>query len=640
MKTAPLQAAQPTRDAHGVPFSERYGDVYHPRAGALEQAHHVFLAGNRLPERWRRRERFVVLETGFGLGHNFLATWQAWRDDPQRCARLEFISIEAHPLRRNDLAAMHGGPRALADELLAQWPPLVHGLHGLRFDGGAVRLRLAFGDVSQCLPELVASVDAFYLDGFAPDRNPQMWRPALFKALARLAAPGATVATWTAARAVRDGLQAAGFDVQLAPGQGGKRDITLARYAPAFTPRRSPARGAAPVGEHHALIVGAGLAGCAAAWALAEQGWRCELVDRHDRLAAEASGNPGGIFHGVVHAEDGAHARWFRAAAFEAACAVRHAVDAGHANGSVAGLLQVDDRPGGLAAMRALLERLGLPPDLVDAVEAFGRPAWRHPVAGWVEPAGLARSFLRRAGASARWRPGLDVHALRRDGERWVLLDAAGTPLAAAANVVLAGGGGALRLLGETACWPLEVVRGQVSILSADDAAAAGLEGLALPMSGRGYALRLDDGRVLFGASSQAGDMDPAVRSADHAANLARLERLTGQRVHSTPDRLEGRTGWRWNARDRLPMIGPVPDLAAAAAAPRRLDQPRFVPRLAGLYLLTALGSRGIASATLGAQLLASWMSGAPCPVEASLLDAVDPARFVSRRARRAAAAR
>ncbi len=183
-------------------------------------------------------------------------------------------------------------------------------------------------------------------------------------------------------------------------------------------------------------------------------------------------------------------------------------------------------------------------------------------------------------------------------------------------------------------------MRGQVSILSADDAAAAGLEGLALPMSGRGYALRLDDGRVLFGASSQAGDMDPAVRSADHAANLARLERLTGQRVHSTPDRLEGRTGWRWNARDRLPMIGPVPDLAAAAAAPRRLDQPRFVPRLAGLYLLTALGSRGIASATLGAQLLASWMSGAPCPVEASLLDAVDPARFVSRRARRAAAAR
>ncbi|WP_162910231.1 tRNA (5-methylaminomethyl-2-thiouridine)(34)-methyltransferase MnmD, partial [Azohydromonas sediminis] len=241
------------------PYAPDFGDVYHARAGALAQAHHVFLGGNALPQRWQQRARFVILETGFGLGHNFLATWAAWRDDPRRCERLWFVSIDRHPPTRDDLARAHAASPlpGLARDLVAAWPPLTPDLHTLAFDGGRVMLRLAFGDVAAWLPQLVLDADAFYLDGFAPDRNPAMWDARVLKALAGRAAPGATAATWSVARDVRDGLAGAGFAVERAPGFGGKREMTVARYAPAFTPRRARAPGR--VAPRDAVVVGAGL---------------------------------------------------------------------------------------------------------------------------------------------------------------------------------------------------------------------------------------------------------------------------------------------------------------------------------------------------------------------------------------------
>ncbi|MFN3566052.1 MAG: tRNA (5-methylaminomethyl-2-thiouridine)(34)-methyltransferase MnmD, partial [Burkholderiaceae bacterium] len=220
-------------DATGAPFSERYGDVYASRDGALAQARHVFLAGNALPERWRGRRQFVIVETGFGLGTNFLATWQAWRDDPQRCGRLHFVSVELHPVAADDLvAAAPAELQPLARELAAHWPMPLPGLHRLEFEGGRVVLTLALGDAREVVPRLVCGADAFYLDGFAPARNPQMWEPASIKALARLARPDARLATWTAARAVRDALADSGFEVELRAGFGRKRQMLAARFAP------------------------------------------------------------------------------------------------------------------------------------------------------------------------------------------------------------------------------------------------------------------------------------------------------------------------------------------------------------------------------------------------------------------------
>jgi tRNA 5-methylaminomethyl-2-thiouridine biosynthesis bifunctional protein len=638
MTFTPIEPATLAFDADGTPCSPRYGDVYHPQSGARAQARHVSLGGNELPTRWQGRDRFVVLETGFGLGHNFLATWQAWRDDPQRCARLVFISIELHPLSRDDLVTAHRHTPLpeLAGALQRAWPPLTPDLHRLAFDDDRVELLLAFGDVQAWLPQLVASVDAFYLDGFAPARNPHMWDSRVCKAIGRLAAPGSTLATWSAAHALREHLTTAGFEVRLGEGQGGKRDITLARYAPAFTPRRGPSRhrGEAPT-DRHAVVVGAGLAGCAAAWALARQGWRTTLLDRRAAIASEASGNPAGLFHGIVNAQDGLHARFNRAAALMVHGAVKIAIDHGAA-GSASGLLRLEttlDAP----QMQHLLRTLGLPPSYVQALDLreasakagidLAQPCWFYPSGGWVQPAQLARAFLERAGGHVDLRVGTPASRIERSANGWRALDANDRCIAEASTLVLANAGEAMRLLGEPA-WPVESVRGQISIAS-----AAAFEAPKLPIAGSGYLLPAIDGRLVFGATSQPGDDDAAVRDADHAINLVQLARLLGRAAGLRPADLSGRTAWRFSAADRLPVIGAVPD---AAATGTRLDQPRLVPRLPGLYVFTALGSRGITWSALGAQVLAAWVTGAPSPIEARLLDAIDPARFVSRLARRA----
>jgi tRNA 5-methylaminomethyl-2-thiouridine biosynthesis bifunctional protein len=642
VNTAPIVPALLAYDGQGVPMSAEYRDIYHPRSGAFAQAGHVFLDGNGLPGRWQGRERFVILETGFGLGNNFLATWQAWRSDPQRCARLVYLSIEKHPLVRTDLERVHRGSALaeLAATLHAAWPPLTHNLHRLGFDDGAVQLLLALGDVQAWLPELVAEVDAFYLDGYAPDRNPRMWDERVCKALGRLAAPGATLATWSAAGALRAHLTSAGFTVRRAPGSGGKRDITLATFAPRHPRRRPPARSAAGASAtRHAMIVGGGLAGCATAWALGELGWHSTVLERRPQLAAEASGNPAGLFHGIVNAHDGVHARFNRAAALAIRAVAQAAIDQHGVAGSVAGMLRLETRleP---AAMRALLEHLALPPDYVQALDAAGaaersglpvtRPAWFYPGGGWIQPAALANTFLAGAGARVECRHGVDVRKLRRIGDRWQLIDADGQVIVESATVVLANAHDALRLLGRPP-WPIDRVRGQLTWCAT---AAMRMQLPSVPIAGAGYLLPEIDGQAIFGATAQVDDDDPSVRPADHLFNLAQLERLTGRRPLTAPHELHGRTAWRCSSRDRLPVIGAVPD-AATLPQTRRLDQPRFVPRAPGLFVYTALGSRGITWSALGARLLAALVSGSPLPLESSLVDAVDPARFVSRQARR-----
>lgn len=631
MNSAPIVPAALAFDAQG-------------RQTALLQARDVFLAGNELPQRWRGRDRFVVLDTGFGTGDNFLAAWQAWRNDAQRCTRLVFISIEQHPLSGDALTECHRASPLpmLAAELQRAWPPPTHNLHRLSFDDGAVELLLAFGAVQVWLPELVAEIDAFFLGGCAPCDHPQTWDARFCKAIGRLAAPGATLASRSAAHALRAHLASAGFNVQPAHDEVGKRNITLARFAPAFVPRRAVARSrsTAASNDRHALIIGAGLAGCAAASALAGHGWRSTVLECQALIASGASGNLGGLFHGIVNAQDGVHARFNRAAALAAHGAVKSAVARGVA-GNASGLLRLETTLDA-TAMRALLRRLGLPPGYVQALSAadaseragvaLASPCWFYPGGGWVQPAGLAAAFLEQAGVQAELRAASEASRLERTTTGWRVLDARGDLMGEAGTVVLANAFDAQRLLRASnigADWPLESVRGQISIAS-----AAHLASPRLPIAGRGYLLPAIDGRVMFGATAQPADADRSVRDADHLLNVAQLARLLGHAVDLPPAELAGRTAWRCSAVDRLPLIGAVPDPDAVGA---RLDQPRFVPRLAGLYVFTALGSRGITWCALGAQVLAAAVTGAPAPIEASLLDAIDPARFVSRRARRAA---
>ena len=234
----PLALASLVFRGDGTPYSPRHDDIYHSAAGALAQARHVFLSGNGLPERWHGKVRFTVLETGFGMGINFLATWAAWRDDARRAASIEFVSIEKHPFSADDLRRAHAAiiddesTAPLAKALTSAWPPLVPRMHRVELDAGAVTLTLAFGDAADLLPRLSEceiTADAIYLDGFAPAKNPDMWTPAIFASLADIASDDATFATYTSAGVVKRALLQNGFDYRKVPGFGGKRAMLVGK---------------------------------------------------------------------------------------------------------------------------------------------------------------------------------------------------------------------------------------------------------------------------------------------------------------------------------------------------------------------------------------------------------------------------
>jgi len=584
-----------------------------------------------LPTRWAGRDRFTVLLDTFGHGEGFATLWAAWRADPARCGTLHVVAqgpVDDAALRA--ACAAHGLPATWP----AEWPPATPDFHPLVLEGGRVRLLLALGEPRRFWRELVARVDAFRLE--SPDLDPV----GLPKALVRLSAPEATVSAPGATPAFRAALRSRGFVLADDP-----QAAVTAHYRPAFTPSRAPVRqvAAASAGKH-ALIVGAGLAGASTALALARQGWRCTVIDRHAEPATEASGNPAGLFHGIVTADDGPHARFNRAASFEAHRAVTQAIAADGRIGRAQGLLRLADAATPVASMRALLARLGLGPGYVQAQDAdaasatagiaLHQPAWFYPAGGWVRPAPLVRWMLAEAGVRCAFRGGIDARCIERHGDRWRVFDVHGTVAAESEVLVIANAIDALRLLGGPA-WPLQPVRGQIS--TADTALAGMLP--AVPIAGGGYVMPPVDGRAVFGATAQAGDPDPALRDEDHAHNLTQLARLLGHEVPLTPAALGGRTAWRCVSDDRLPLIGEVPDVGMGPdeGAPTP-DQVRFVPRRQGLFVFTGLGSRGITWSTLGGEVLAAAIAGAPSPLPSSLLDAVDPARFFTRAARRAAA--
>jgi len=642
--SSPLVPAEPAAAGDGTPYSAIYDDVYHAAHGALAQARHVFLAGNDLPARWIGGDSFVILETGFGLGLNFLATWQAWRESNAN-GRLHFVSVEKHPFRRDDLAGLlapHVELAPLAEELLRQWPSLVPGFHRLHFDDGKVTLTLLLGDAQALLPQLAVSADAVFLDGFAPSKNPEMWSPALIMAITRLCRPAATLATWSVVGELRRTLERAGWDLERRPGFAPKREMLVGRFENAVSPAPT-FRLSQPPRERRAIVIGAGLAGTAISERLANRGWQIELFERHVQPAQEASGNPAGILLPHLAKDDALAARLSRACYLYA---LRRFADLAGVRWSPCGVLQVARDAAHEELQRATLQRLALPLDFAaflehDAAQALiGRRlahgGWWFPGGGWVNPGSLCVALLAACRERVRPRFGTEVSSLRQTSDGWQALDADGKLLASAPHVILANAHAANRLLPHAL--PLTSIRGQISYLPDQFLESTGPP-LHHVVCRSGYITPPDAGTVCVGASFDSGDSDLRIRAADHAGNLQRLDELLPGTAHGIEagidaTRLDGRVGLRTASPDRLPLVGTLPDTEAFARNDATLDS---LPRRHGLHALLGLSARGLAWAPLAAELLASQLEGDPLPLERELARTIDPARFHLRALRRGA---
>lgn len=640
-----LVPATLARRDDGILVSPEYGEF--PRDASRARAHaNRMLAGNRLPARWQGRRTFTVVETGFGAGGHFLATWAAWRDDPARCERLHVVAVEPHPFSRENLrrAVSHIVANTtiseMADALIDAWPMPVPGLHRLEFDEGRVVLTLAFGDARDMLQRLVARADAFYLGNVVSAGYGDLLSADVTRALARLAGEGATYATHSRDDAVKQTLEETGFTSRDVDDCAGEPALRVGEYAPRWRMRRHEPPRVLPVAARDAIVIGAGLAGCAVVERLAARGWNVTLIERHARIASDASGNPAGVFHPLMTRDDSVASRLTRSGFLHALARWRALEHAGHGFArSTRGMIHLAESADDFVRMRDAFDVLGAPSDYVslldtDAARAHLNLPVAHggllfPHGGAVWPAGLCAAQVAAAGERVTLLAGTEVARLERDGDTWRAVDAAGATRAEAPVVVLANAGDAVRLAGLRHV-ALQPVRGQLTLLPPGSTAP-----LPCPAIGDGYAVPLDDGTLLIGATFEPDDLDPAMRTAGHIENIERVRHLLPGLIGELPDvdTLRGRVAFRWVVADRVPVIGPLADEAQAVANARALSgaKARDLPRTTGLYGAFGYGSRGLVWAALGAELIASQLEGEPLPLERELADAVDPARFLIR---------
>jgi tRNA 5-methylaminomethyl-2-thiouridine biosynthesis bifunctional protein len=539
-------------------------------------------------DRWRGRERFTVFDSGHGDGAATRALIAAWRADPEQPAHLHLIALDAR---------------------------LMPGVHRIPQPDAGLTLDLVSGALDGALAQLVARVDLFRLHGL------EQAGEAFARPLARVAAQEATLEALGLTPAQMAALASQGFVFDA--------DGTRARFA--SRKPRPPAPPALADAERRAIVLGAGIAGCAVAERLCARGWQVTLVERHASPAGEASGNRAGIFMPLVSRDDNIPTRLTRSAYL---FALRHWETLGGIGraieGQACGVLQLARDAQHAQVQRAIAAEGKLPREFAEWLERaeaeaiLGLPApdggWLFRQGGWARPGSVCEAMLAACGSRLTQRLGVgDAGIEQVDGE-WRVVDSQGGIVARAPRLVLANGVGSLRIP-QAASLPLTAMRGQVTHVP-----AGRLPALPVVLCREAYLTPASHGVCSAGATYDQ-DPDPALSSASQQENLERLRGLLSDPHAAEGLPLQGRVGFRCIAPDRLPLVGRLPDFDAAGSTERLRD----VPRHPGLYALLGYASRGLIWAGWAAELLAAQIEGEALPLEANLVDALDPARFVLR---------
>ncbi len=562
-----------------VPRSEQFDDVYFSREDGAAETAHVFLDGNNLPAAWQGRDRFTIAETGFGTGLNFLLAWDLFQRTAERGAFLDFVSVEKFPLSAEQIreGLSFWAPRLepYLGKMLQSYPIRVPGFHRIVFDS-RVALTLIFGDANDVLPEVIANVDAWFLDGFTPSKNPDMWTEKVFGEMARLSHGGTTFATFTAAGFVKRGLRDAGFLVEKKKGFGSKRDMLAGTFEGKSLQRASS------VPDKKVHIVGAGLAGCASAYVLNQYGFEPALYDPNG-IASGASGNDVGLINPRFTAFRTAESDFYTAGFAQTVRSFSSMSDAGYKKCGSLHLITNEDKERRLARTAENWGWNDAHMRVVNSQEVselsgvtVDYPALYLPDSGQINPKALCHFYAH----------GIELQTQSyRQGK--------------GDTVILANGVGAL----EYVELPIDTVRGQVTYVAASEISGR----LKTNLCYGGYVSAELDGKHAVGSTFQKWLTHTDVADEDDQSNLESL-------ASAVPD-LKGlkitghRAALRTSAKDRFPVIGPVGDV----------------------YVSTAHGSHGIVSTLAGAHLLADCLRGGPFSLGKSTIEALSSARFRKR---------
>ena len=651
--TTDMPNAQIDWDDQGRPLSRVFDDVYFSDKSGLEETRYVFIEQNALRERFAAlpaHGQLVIGETGFGTGLNFLCAWQLFEQTARPEARLHFISAEKYPLTRADLEralALWPELATYSEQLLAAYFAIHPGFQTLTLANGRVTLTLLIGDALEQLPQLDAQIDAWFLDGFAPAKNPDMWTPELFAQLARLAAPDATISTFTSTGWVRRSLNEAGFKMRRTPGIGHKWEILRGHFvgvpegAPASTVKPWFSRPPHLSSERKALVIGGGLSGCASANSLARRGWQVYLLERHERLAKEASGNPQGVLYLKLSAH-GTTLSQLIVSGFGYTRRVLEQLQRGR-DWDECGVLQLGfnakeaQRQAQLAAAfpHALVHLLDQPQAQTVAGVELAHGGLFYPEGGWVHPPALCQYQAMHPNVHVLTHH--EVVQLNKVGDQWQACQ--GEQVLASAPVVVLAGAAEVKRFPAASHLPLKRIRGQITQLLETQNSAA----LQTVVCAEGYIAPGRLGEHTLGASFDFNNEDLTTTPEGHQGNLDLLHEISpalAQKLGNeqmNPEALRGWAAFRCTSPDYLPIVGPLADshVFTQAYGALRKDA-RQVPQidcpwLDGLYVNSGHGSRGLITAPLSGEILAAWINNDPLPVPRSIAEACHPNRFALR---------
>lgn len=668
----------------GTPVADHFDDVYFSNDSGIDETQHVFVAGNDLDERWQQwpNPTFVIAETGFGTGLNFLVAMRCFNefraanpDHPLK--RLYFISTEKFPLPQQDMQRALEAFPVLKDEaeaLASLYPMGLDGCHRLHFDKHSTTLDLWIGDVHELLPQWHSPVngliDAWFLDGFAPSKNPDMWTDALFSQMARLSKTGTTFGTFTAAGIVKRGLAGVGFTVKKRNGFGRKRDMLTGVFDQDNENVQHKLR--LPAGPYYryandsldktskVAVVGSGLAAATACLALVKRGINTTLYFNGDTLASGASGNPQGGFYPQLHSEASIASRIQAHSFLYARQAYDHTIEHVKACGladvahDFCGVIQlsfndkVAERQNKLAAADVWPEALIKPVDSKEVSDIANLPlpysGLYIGLGGWLSPPQLVTAMIEEALQSGKltlkpnhiYMSHEPVETTKQRVQiRFNLDSAESEEVITADHLILALGAGAVNA-SDFNSLSLRPVRGQVEAIPTQ----MPIEQLNTVLCHKGYMTPVFEGRHALGSTYVKNDLSTDVRGNETEMNLATHEQALANTdiVQALQHDGKARAATRLGSPDHQPVVGALHNFDSLKehytmlGVGKPLTSAPVLPSSV-VSTLTCLGSRGLTTAPLMAEVLVSSLCKEPLPLSNDLLSAVNTSRFMTREA-------
>ncbi len=598
-----------------IPISKQFGDVYFSKDNGLLETRHVFLNGNDLTERLSQLhdyQYFCVGETGFGTGLNILTLWQLWQQVRlDNHSHLHVVSVEKFPLNKADLIRalnVWTELKPLAEKLIQQYPLPIAGCHRLSFPEERFSIDLWLGDAQDIFPTIpkTQTVNAWFLDGFAPSCNPDMWQANVLDHMVRLSDFGTTFASFSVAGIIKRGLKQHGIQISRPRGFGHKREMLKAIWLDTSQTETqsqdSETTIAAPPKsetskQRKIAIIGAGIAGLSSAWAFAQRGHQVTIYEQNEPLSG-ASGNPLALLNPKLCPIEQAHEHlmtlsWQHALNFYPQFKAFRPIQV-----QQIALKNADELSG-------LVEQY--PENVLTAnttLECFPEtefPSLTLHQAGAVSPHQLRDEILQHANIRIE-----KVKISRLEStDSQVTLWQDQQIIAITDHAIVCCAKQSAELIEN---YPvLKPIRGQVSWVENSQRPLA----LDQAYSYGGYCMQLDTAQLILGASFYPNRDDVEVLAADHVHNYELIHSVFPEYAQGLPsvDTWQGRASVRAQSLDYFPLVGKIQNFGQ-------------------IYTFAGLGSKGFLFAPLCSEILAALILGELCPVPQSLLDKLNPQRF------------